>query len=166
MMSRHRPGATLEQPLQASVYCLLGSSLQGKSFGKRIKVLTCPGVGVGGHAGFEDGELRNQETVYACRGLLGQQLATLSKHWLASQLCLQQYEQEGGEAALRNFFLKMNSSFTTNQGSDQGTHALINYYVTLTIFINHLMIAYRQEASFLIYPRHLIKFRTRVFSSS
>ena len=40
------------------------------------------------------------------------------------------------------------------------------YYVSLTIFINHLMMASRQQASFLIYQRHLINFGTRVFSSS
>ena len=31
----------------------------------------------------------------------------------------------------------------------------VNYYVSLTIFINDLMMALRQEPSFLIYQRHL-----------
>ena len=57
-------------------------------------------------------------------------------------------------------------SLTINQGSNQGTRALINYYVPLTIFINHLTMALRQEPSFLVYQRHLMKFGTRVFSSS
>ena len=60
----------------------------------------------------------------------------------------------------------MNYSLTVNQDSNQGSHALINNYVPFTIFINHLKMVSRQEASFLIYPKHLIKFGTRAFSSS
>ena len=63
-------------------------------------------------------------------------------------------------------FFTENQSLRINQGSNQETHASVNYYVSLTIFINHLMTALRQEPSFLIYQRHLIKFGTRVFSSS
>ena len=32
-------------------------------------------------------------------------------------------------------------NLTINQGSDQGTHALISYYESPSIFINHLMMA-------------------------
>ena len=56
-------------------------------------------------------------------------------------------------------------SVSINQGSNQGTLASINY-VSLTIFINHSMMVSRQEASFLIYQKHLIRFGTRILSAS
>ena len=64
------------------------------------------------------------------------------------------------------FFTK-NDLISHNQpGFNHGTPASISYYVSLTIFINHSMMVLRQEESFLIYQKHLIKFGTRVFSSS
>ena len=79
-----------------------------------------------------------------------------------------------GKILERLIYKKMFEFFTENElishnqsGFKPGSNSCtVNYYVSLTIFINHLMTALRQEPSFLIYQRHLTKFRTRVFSSS
>ena len=68
-------------------------------------------------------------------------------------------------------YKKMFELFTENELISDNQSGLkagdsVNYYVSLTIFINDLMMALRQEPSFLIYQRHFMKFGTRVFSSS
>ena len=64
-------------------------------------------------------------------------------------------------------FFSVNELISHNHsGFKPGDSALINDCVSPTIFINHLMMASRQKASFLIYPRHLIKFGMRDFSPS
>ena len=76
-----------------------------------------------------------------------------------------------GKIPERLIYNKMFEFFTGNELISQNQSRFkpgdsVNYYVSLTIFINHLMAALRQEPSFLIYQTHLIKFGTRIFSSS
>ena len=56
-------------------------------------------------------------------------------------------------------FFTENEIISQNQsGSNQGIPASISYYVSLTVFINDLMMVSRQEASFMIYQKHWITF--------
>ena len=73
-----------------------------------------------------------------------------------------------GKILERLIYYKMFEFFTENElishnqsGFKPGDQASINYYVSFTIFINHSMMASRQEKFFLIHQRYLIKFGTR-----
>ena len=64
------------------------------------------------------------------------------------------------------FFTENKLISNNKSGFKPGTNASINYYLSLTIFINHWVMASRQQTSFSTYERYLIKFCTSIFSTS